>query len=182
MWSFEQPPSPSFVHVVCTRPKKAKFWWKYLAILFWVWRNNLTTKLKQPFFQNGLKTYVLATINRKFEIFITFLQPGMKTFKDSKDLISSCHHHHHLSEKVSLFSSNNEHLSKYVMIFLQSIYDKNFLHEGTIYHRKKQRVIFRIVRNTCSNTTRVPSLLLAAAATSISYAQNCFISYNFWNS
>ena len=126
-------------------------------------------------------------INRKFEIFITFLQPGMKTFKDSKDLISSCHHHHHhLSEKVSLFSSNNEHLSKYVMIFLQSIYDKNFLHEVTIYHRKKQRVIFRIVRNTCSNTTRVPSLLFAAvaatAAASISYAQNCFISFHFCKS
>ena len=93
-------------------------------------------------------------INRKFEIFITFLQPGMKTFKDSKDLISSCHHH--LSEKVSLFSSNNEHLSKYVMIFLQSIYDKNFLHEVTIYHRKKTKGYFGIDKdNTCSNENLV---------------------------
>ena len=64
-------------------------------------------------------------INRKFEIFITFLQPGMKTFKDSKDLISSCHHH--LSEKVSLFSSNNEHLSKCVMIFFRSQFTRKKL-------------------------------------------------------
>ena len=54
--------------------------------------------VKQQQLQNQWHSFV----NRKFvEIFITFLQPGMKELKDSKDLISSCcyHHFHHLSAK-----------------------------------------------------------------------------------
>ena len=95
-------------------------------------------------------------INRKFEIFITFLQPGMKTFKDSKDLISSCHHH--LSEKVSLFSSNIMNICQNVwwFFFAVNLREKNFLHEVTIYHRKKTKGYFGIDKdNTCSNENLV---------------------------
>ena len=79
----------------------------------------------------------------------------MKTFKDSKDLISSCHHH--LSEKVSLFSSNNEHLSKCVMIFFRSQFTRKKLpSRSNDLSLKKTKGYFGIDKdNTCSNENLV---------------------------